>query len=78
MPTIRITVDGQPALTVKQAAERKRVAVSSMRGELSRYRDKIRPVEHLDGRTPLYLEADVDAWWDKRPGKGSSAMPVAD
>lgn len=73
-PRIRVTVDGKPALTVEQAARRVGVAASTMRGELTRYRDKIRPVADLDGRKKLYLESDIDEFWAARPGKGAPGM----
>lgn len=74
-PRIRITVDGKPALTVEQAAERKGVGASTMRGELTRHRRAIKPVAELDGRKKLYLEADIDSFWDARPGRGAPGIP---
>lgn len=68
-PLIRITVDGKPALTVEQAAERKGVTASAMRGELTRYQNTIAPAAHLDDRKKLYFTKDIDRWWDSRPGR---------
>jgi hypothetical protein len=73
-PRIRITVDDQPALTVEQAAARKGVQPKTMSGELTRYKDTIKPVAELDGRKKLYLEEQIDAWWDSRPGKGAPGV----
>lgn len=70
-PRIRITVNGKPALTVEQAAERKGVGPSTMRAELARYADQIQPAAELDGRKKLYLLKDIDAFWAARPGRGS-------
>lgn len=74
-PDIRITVDGQPALTVEMAAERKGVTAKSLSGELSRHKDRIQPVADLDGRKKLYLEDEFDAWWENRPGRGAPGVP---
>lgn len=75
MPTIRITVDGKLALTVEQAAERYGLQPSSMRGELTRLKGVITPVDHLDGRKPLYLAAALDTVMGNRPGKGGPGVP---
>lgn len=68
-PVIRITVDGKRAETVDMAAERKSVAVSSMRGEISRY--KLEPVAQLDKQKKLYNAKEIDTMWKARPGVGS-------
>jgi hypothetical protein len=68
-PVIRITVDGKLALTVEQAAARKGVGASSMRGEISRY--QVQPVADLDGKKKLYSAKEIDAMWKARPGVGS-------
>lgn len=70
-PRIRITVNGKLALTVEQVAERLGVPISTLSGELTRYKDVIRPVAELDGRKKLYLPADIDRWWAARPGRGT-------
>lgn len=74
-PVVRITVNGRQALTVEMAAERVGVAASTMRGELSRYRDAIAPVAELDGRKQLYLATAFDRWWRSRPGRGAPGKP---
>lgn len=74
-PVVRITVDGKRAETVDMAAERKGVAASSMRGEISRY--KLEPVAQLDKQKKLYWAKDIDAMWKKRPGVGSPGKPRA-
>jgi hypothetical protein len=75
MPEIRITVDGKLALTVEQAAERYGLQPSSMRGELTRLKAVIAPVDHLDGRKPLYLAATLDRVMGNRPGRGAPGVP---
>lgn len=74
-PRIRITVDGKPALTIEQAAERLGVPISTLSGELTRYKAVIQPVAALDGKKKLYLQSQVDAWWATRPGKGAPGVP---
>lgn len=73
MPVIRITADRRLALTLEQAAARKGVAVSSMRGEISRYKVPHIPDTEPDmgDRKKLYWAKDIDAMWKKRPGVGS-------
>lgn len=73
-PTIRVTVDRRLALTIEQAAERYRLAASSMRGELTRLGDRIKPVAMLDGRKPLYLATELDKLMKSRPGKGGRGV----
>lgn len=65
---IRITVDGQHALTTRQAAERYGIQEGSMRTAISRY--SVVPVAYLDGRTPLYPAAALDKAMRNRPGPG--------
>ena len=74
-PTIAITVDGQPALTVEQAATRYGIAPSSMRGELTRAGITDSPDARLDGRKPLYLVTRLDAVMASRPGRGAPGQP---
>ena len=69
MPDVEITVKGRPALTIEQAAARYGLAASSMRGELTRFGDKIQPVDMLDGRKPLYDAEQLDELMAARPGK---------
>lgn len=74
MPTVRITVDGKPAVTVQQALERYRDrygirTVTSMRSIV--HRAGLEPAGHADDRTPLYLIKTLDALMDSRPGKGN-------
>lgn len=73
MSAIRITYDGRPALTIAQAAERYGLTQAAMRRELSRLaaRGEVAPHdESLDGRTPLYDRARLDAAMKARPGRG--------
>lgn len=74
MAKIRITVDGKPALTVEQAAERHGLRPSSMRGELTRLGGTIEPAAMLDGRKPLYDQAELDAAMAARPGRGGPGV----
>lgn len=67
---IQITVDGTPVLTTAQAAERHDIEPASMRKAISRA--KLEPLAHLDARTPLYDQAQLDALITARPGKGSN------
>lgn len=69
-PTIRITVNGKPALTIAQAAERYGLAPSSIRSALTRLGDAITPAAELDSRTPLYLVTALDRALAGRPGRG--------
>lgn len=71
-PRIRITVDGKLALTVEQAAARFGTTPKVFSGELTRYKTVIKPVAELDGRKKLYLQRDLDKWWNSRPGKGAN------
>lgn len=75
-PVIRITADGKLALTLEQAAARKGVGVSSMRGEISRYKVPHIPdtEEALGDRKKLYWAKDIDAMWKKRPGVGKPGV----
>lgn len=74
-PRIRITVDGKPALTLEQAAERLAVPSHTLSKELSRYRAVIQPAAELDGKKKLYLQSAIDEWWASRPGKGAPGKP---
>ncbi len=58
MPDIRITVDGRPALTTGQAAQRCGISLGAMRKLLQRH--KVEPVAALDRRTPLYDAETID------------------
>jgi len=71
MADIRITVDGEPALTVELAAERFGIKPKSMSGELTRHKT-LQPVAALDGRKKLYRVADIEAMMAGRPGKGAN------
>lgn len=71
---IRITVNGKLALTVEQAAERYGLAPSSMRGELSRLKGVVTPID-FDGRKKLYLARELDQVMRARPGKGAPGVP---
>lgn len=74
-PRVRITVDGKVALTVEQAAARLGIPTKTLSGELTRYKTAIRPAAELDGRKKLYLQAEIDAWWKSRPGRGAPGTP---
>jgi hypothetical protein len=74
MPTVRITVDGRPAVTVQQALDRYRDrygigTVNSMRSVI--HRAGIEPAGYADDRTPVYLTKTLDALMASRPGKGN-------
>lgn len=71
MPDIRISVDGKPAITTAQAAERYGLDLAVMRKALSRM--KFEPAAKLDERTPLYGIAALDKAMKARPGKGRRA-----
>ena len=68
-PTIRITVNGKPALTIAQAAERHGMPASGLRTALTRLPD-LKPAAHLDARTPLYYAATLDKALATRPRSG--------
>lgn len=68
MGTIRITVDGRPALTTHQLAAEFSLDPSGARTAFRRA--GIRPVAQLDGRTPLYEAAPSRAALAARPGRG--------
>lgn len=72
-PTIRITVNGKPALTVAQAAERLGMAPSSVRSAITRLGAALEPAAHLDSRTPLYYVTALDRALARRPGRGHRA-----
>lgn len=59
MPDIRITVDGRPALTTAQAAQRHGYTPAAMRALLSARRYNLAPAAMLDPRTPLYDQESV-------------------
>lgn len=59
MPDIRITVDGQPAITAEQAARRYGYGLSQMRTLF--FRRKLKPVARLNPRMGLYDEEAVIA-----------------
>jgi hypothetical protein len=71
MGTILITVDGRPALTTHQLAAEFGLDPSGARTAFRRV--GIRPIEQLDGRTPLYDAAASRALLAGRPGRGGSA-----
>lgn len=74
MAVIRITYDGEPALTTAQAAQRYGMTAAGMRAVLSRL--GLQPLdESVDGRTPLYLEAELDRAMAARPGQGRGSRP---
>jgi len=73
MPTIRITVDGKPAVTVEQAADRYGLKPASVRSLL--VRNDVEPDAYLDGRKPLYVTSRLDAIVKARPGKGEPGVP---
>lgn len=66
---------GKPILTVTLAAERYEVEPDAMRKALRRppLRD-VEPIDPppLDARTPAWWQADLDAAWDLRPGRGAN------
>lgn len=72
-PDIRITVNGQPAYTIEQAAHAHGMKPSSMRAAITRAAGAIREAAKLDGRKPLYLAADLDHALRRRPGRGHHA-----
>ncbi len=76
MADIRITVDGEPALTVEQAAARFGIKPKSMSGELTRH-PALSPVAALDGRKKLYRTTDIEAMMAGRPGKGANLRRAA-
>lgn len=74
MSRVRITVDDGLALTVRQALDRYRDAygINTMEAMHSIIRRaELKPADHVDGRTPLYLAETLDALMESRPGKGS-------
>lgn len=70
---IRITVDGKLALTTSQFAAEAGVDPATVRGEIRDLVDeegqRIRPIAHLDARTPLYAAVPLRKAWKARPGK---------
>jgi hypothetical protein len=54
---IEILVDGRPVLTTAQAAALRGITVAGMRAVIRQA--GIRPVAHLDERTPLYDPRDL-------------------
>lgn len=87
MGTIVITVDGKPALTTHQLAAEFGLDPSGARTAFRRA--GIRPIDHLDGRTPLYEAASSRTALARRPGRrgvegrrlrraARAATPVAD
>jgi len=72
-PRIEIAVNGRPALTVEQAAQRYGLAPSSMRAIIAR--GNLAPSASLDGKKHLYLVEVLDALIDSRPGKGGPGVP---
>lgn len=70
MPDIRITVDGRPALTTAQAAQRHARTSAEMRTLFSVRRYNLEPVAALDDRTPLYDLEAVDALIGGMVGQG--------
>lgn len=75
MSRIKITIDGELALTVEQAAERYGVSANAVRIALGRAGLTDSPDDKLDQRKPLYLAARLDQLMTKRPGKGSPGVP---
>lgn len=72
-PRIEITVDGQPALTVEQAALRYGLAPSSVRAIVARA--QLAASASLDGKKHLYLVDVLDRLIEERPGKGGPDKP---
>jgi hypothetical protein len=78
-PVIRITVDGQPALTIDLAAEAQGLGHHAMRHALDRagaepIKDRAgNPV--TIGRQPLYAQAVVDEVLANRKGRGAPGVP---
>ncbi len=70
MPTIRITVDGKPALTTRQLGEEFDLDPASARSAIKRL--SLEPVAHLDERTPLYAAASARKALRERPGRGAN------
>lgn len=71
MAEIRITYDGKRVLTTAQAAQRYGLTAASMRSAIMRLGLEAMP-EALDGRTPLYSAADLEAAMKSRPGRGAN------
>lgn len=71
MPDIRITVDGRPALTTAQAAQRHARTPAEMRSLFSARRYGLPSVADLDRRTPLYDVDAVDALVAGMVGQGT-------
>ena len=63
VPTIRVTVDGRPVLTIEQAAARVGVAESTIRAAMHRHR--LVPVAKL-GRMPLFTAKALDAAFTRK------------
>lgn len=66
MPTIAITLNGQPATTAVLAAAQHGMQPQALRHSLNRA--NIQPAGMLDYRTPLYLIADIEQHLATRPG----------
>jgi hypothetical protein len=73
-PEIRITVSGSEAVTTTMAAHRTGRSPGAMR-EAIRYRT-LQPAAYLDGRTPLYLAAEIDAHFIKETTMDTFTIPT--
>jgi len=70
MTKVRITVDGQLALTTRQFAEEFGLDPASARSAIKRLGHL--PVAYLDARTPLYAAVSLRKAMKARPGQGAS------
>jgi hypothetical protein len=68
---IKITYDGRLALTIGQAAARYGLSPDAMKKALRGLAVDPLP-DPLDGRTPLYLAAELDQAMKARPGRGAN------
>jgi hypothetical protein len=73
-PRVRVTIDGRTALTIRQAAQRYGLGLSTMRAALTRLRQagKLTGEARLDDRTPVYPQRGLDALMRGRPGRGAN------
>lgn len=69
MTTVEILVDGRPALTTRPAAEKHGFTPGGLRAIVDQV--GIEPVAEIDGRTPVYDEADLERKLAARPGRGA-------
>lgn len=71
--TVQIFVDELLVLTTAQAAEAHGYSAAGMRATLNQA--GVRPVAHLDGRTPLYDPDEIARALAERPGTGAPGRP---